>query len=62
MSQPKLKILLVEDDPVLGYVVKDFLQKEALSGLAESTVTHTKNVISGILNIAVDCLLFKEVV
>ena len=28
MSQPKLKILLVEDDPVLGYVVKDFLQKQ----------------------------------
>lgn len=27
MQQPKLKILLVEDDPVLGYVVKDFLQK-----------------------------------
>lgn len=25
--QPKIKILLVEDDPVLGYVVKDFLQK-----------------------------------
>ena len=28
MSQPKLKILLVEDDPVLGYIVKDFLQKQ----------------------------------
>ena len=28
MSQPKVKILLVEDDPVLGYVVKDFLQKQ----------------------------------
>ena len=28
MSQPKAKILLVEDDPVLGYVVKDFLQKQ----------------------------------
>ena len=28
MSQPKLKILLVEDDPVLGYVVKDYLQKQ----------------------------------
>jgi len=28
MTQPKLKILLVEDDPVLGYVVKDFLQKQ----------------------------------
>ncbi len=27
MSQPKVKILLVEDDPVLGFVVKDFLQK-----------------------------------
>ena len=27
MSQPKVKILLVEDDPVLGYVVKDFLLK-----------------------------------
>ena len=29
MSQPKVKILLVEDDPVLGYVVKDFLQKQS---------------------------------
>lgn len=28
MSQPKVKILLVEDDPVLGFVVKDFLQKQ----------------------------------
>jgi DNA-binding response OmpR family regulator len=28
MSQSKVKILLVEDDPVLGYVVKDFLQKQ----------------------------------
>jgi len=28
MSQPKVKILLVEDDPVLGYVVKDYLQKQ----------------------------------
>ncbi|MCW3124311.1 MAG: DNA-binding response regulator [Flavipsychrobacter sp.] len=28
MSQPKVKILLVEDDPVLGYVVKDFLLKQ----------------------------------
>ena len=28
MSQPKIKILLVEDDPVLGFVVKDFLQKQ----------------------------------
>lgn len=28
MSQPRLKILLVEDDPVLGYIVKDFLQKQ----------------------------------
>jgi DNA-binding response OmpR family regulator len=28
MSQSKLKILLVEDDPVLGYIVKDFLQKQ----------------------------------
>ncbi len=27
MSQPKVRILLVEDDPVLGFVVKDFLQK-----------------------------------
>lgn len=34
MSQPKLKILLVEDDPVLGYVVKDYLQKQ------EYEVTH----------------------
>jgi len=28
MSQTRIKILLVEDDPVLGYVVKDFLQKQ----------------------------------
>jgi DNA-binding response OmpR family regulator len=28
MLQPKIKILLVEDDPVLGFVVKDFLQKQ----------------------------------
>ncbi|MES2704092.1 MAG: response regulator transcription factor [Bacteroidota bacterium] len=28
MSDSKLKILLVEDDPVLGYVVKDFLHKQ----------------------------------
>ena len=28
MVQPKVKILLVEDDPVLGFVVKDFLQKQ----------------------------------
>lgn len=28
MSQAKAKILLVEDDPVLGYVVKDFLKKQ----------------------------------
>lgn len=28
MSQPKTKILLVEDDPVMGFVVKDFLQKQ----------------------------------
>ncbi len=28
MSQPKVKILLVEDDPVMGFVVKDFLQKQ----------------------------------
>ncbi len=28
MSQPKIRVLLVEDDPVLGYVVKDFLQKQ----------------------------------
>jgi DNA-binding response OmpR family regulator len=34
MSQPKVKILLVEDDPVLGYVVKDFLLKQ------EYEVTH----------------------
>lgn len=34
MSQPKVKILLVEDDPVLGYVVKDFLQKQDMD------VTH----------------------
>jgi DNA-binding response OmpR family regulator len=28
MSESKTKILLVEDDPVLGYVVKDFLVKQ----------------------------------
>ncbi len=28
MPSPKVKVLLVEDDPVLGYVVKDFLQKQ----------------------------------
>ncbi len=35
MSQTKIKILLVEDDPILGYVVKDFLQKH------DYEVTHT---------------------
>lgn len=34
--------------------VKEFLMKKANAGLATSTVTHIKNVIGGILNIAVD--------
>src|ERR1700689_5290028 len=28
MSKPKVKILFVEDDPVLGYAVKEFLQRQ----------------------------------
>jgi integrase len=35
-------------------MVKDFLLEKVNAGLASSTVTHLKNVISGVLNKAVD--------
>ncbi len=35
-------------------MVKDFLMKKSNAGFASSTVTHMKNTISGVLNMAVD--------
>jgi integrase len=35
-------------------MVKDFLMKKSNAGFASSTVTHMKNAISGVLNMAVD--------
>lgn len=35
-------------------MVKDFLMKKSNSGFSSSTVTHMKNTISGVLNMAVD--------
>lgn len=35
-------------------IVKDFLMKKSNGGFASSTVTHMKNTISGVLNMAVD--------
>lgn len=35
-------------------MVKEFLMKKSCKGLAPSTVTHFKNVIGGVLNLAVD--------
>jgi len=34
MAESRAKILLVEDDPTLGYVVRDTLQKKWLRGSA----------------------------
>ena len=35
-------------------MVKEFLMKKARKGFAASTVTHIKNAVSGVLNLAVD--------
>lgn len=41
-------------DEINRLMVKDFLMKKSNAGFASSTVTHMKNAISGVLNMAVD--------
>ena len=41
-------------DEIKRLMVRDFLEKKIIEGFASSSVTHMKNAISGVLNLAID--------